>query len=217
MARASSRSSSANRASASRVSWRSFARRLAETPHTFVELSSSQLLQNTPLHPIAEWGRQRFGADEPADRRLADLENTLRLIGLDACRICAPDRAAGRHPAAGGARGETCAGGIAPPATGGADDMVSRRGALAAGGARVRGPALGRPDLARSDAGSRRARRAGADAHPRDRAARIPPALEPALAPQRHLAQPPRSRRRRAYGRRTRRSPCAEQGGGRGR
>ena len=57
---------------------------LGETPHTFVELSSSQLLQNTPLHPIAEWGRQRFGADEPADRRLADLENTLRLIGLDA-------------------------------------------------------------------------------------------------------------------------------------
>jgi tetratricopeptide (TPR) repeat protein len=35
------------------------------------------------LHPIAEWGRQRFGADEPAARRLADLENTLRLIGLD--------------------------------------------------------------------------------------------------------------------------------------
>jgi class 3 adenylate cyclase len=56
---------------------------LGETPHTFVEWSSSQLLQNTPLHPIAEWGRQRFGADEPADRRLADLENTLRLIGLD--------------------------------------------------------------------------------------------------------------------------------------
>ena len=56
---------------------------LGESPHTFVELSSSQLLQNTPLHPIAEWGRQRFGADEPRDRRLADLENTLRLIGLD--------------------------------------------------------------------------------------------------------------------------------------
>ena len=36
---------------------------LEETPHTFVELSSSQLLQNTPLHPITEWGRQRF-ADE---------------------------------------------------------------------------------------------------------------------------------------------------------
>jgi class 3 adenylate cyclase/predicted ATPase len=56
---------------------------LGETPHTWAEFSSSQLLQNTPLHPIAEWGRQRFGADEPTDRRLADLENTLKLIGLD--------------------------------------------------------------------------------------------------------------------------------------
>ena len=56
---------------------------LGETPHTFVELSSSQLLQNTPLHPIAEWGRQQFGADLPTAQRLADLENTLGLIGLD--------------------------------------------------------------------------------------------------------------------------------------
>jgi predicted ATPase len=41
-------------------------------------------LQNTPLHPVAEWGRQRFGdADTPAGQRLADLENTLQLIGLD--------------------------------------------------------------------------------------------------------------------------------------
>ena len=61
-----------------------FRLQIAETPHTWAEFSSSQLLQNTPLHPIAEWGRQRFGADEPAARRLADLENTLRLIGLDA-------------------------------------------------------------------------------------------------------------------------------------
>ena len=57
--------------------------RLGETPHTWVEWSSSQLLQNTPLHPIAEWGRQRFGADLPIEQRLADLENTLSLIGLD--------------------------------------------------------------------------------------------------------------------------------------
>jgi class 3 adenylate cyclase len=56
---------------------------LAETPHTWVEWSASQLLQNTPMHPIAEWGRQCFGADAPADQRLADLEGTLRLIGLD--------------------------------------------------------------------------------------------------------------------------------------
>jgi class 3 adenylate cyclase/tetratricopeptide (TPR) repeat protein len=60
-----------------------FHARLAETPHTWTEWSSSQLLQNTPLHPIAEWGRQRFGADLPTEQRLADLEHTLRLIGLD--------------------------------------------------------------------------------------------------------------------------------------
>ena len=61
-----------------------FRLRLHKTPHTFVEWSSSQLLQNTPLHPLAEWGRQRFGADLPGEERLAALENTLRLIGLDA-------------------------------------------------------------------------------------------------------------------------------------
>ena len=58
--------------------------RLRDTPHTWVEWSCSQLLQNTPLHPIAEWGRQRFGgADVAAERRLADLENTLTLVKLD--------------------------------------------------------------------------------------------------------------------------------------
>jgi hypothetical protein len=41
-------------------------------------------LQNTPLHPIADWGRQRFGgADGPAEKRLADLENLLDLVKLD--------------------------------------------------------------------------------------------------------------------------------------
>jgi predicted ATPase len=61
-----------------------FHARLRDTPHTWVEWSCSQLLLNTPLHPIAEWGRRRFGgADIPADRRLADLENTLALIKLD--------------------------------------------------------------------------------------------------------------------------------------
>jgi class 3 adenylate cyclase len=61
-----------------------FRLKLGEAPHTFVEWSSSQLLQNTPLHPLADWGRQRFGgAETPAGRRLVDLENTLQLIGLD--------------------------------------------------------------------------------------------------------------------------------------
>jgi predicted ATPase len=49
-----------------------------------VEWGCSQLLQNTPLHPVTEWGRQRFGgADVSVERRLADLENTLTLIKLD--------------------------------------------------------------------------------------------------------------------------------------
>ena len=62
-----------------------FHRRLGETPHTWVEYSSSQLLQNTPLHPIVEWGRTRFGgAASPREQRLADLQKTLRLVGLDA-------------------------------------------------------------------------------------------------------------------------------------
>jgi class 3 adenylate cyclase/predicted ATPase len=55
-----------------------------DTPYTWVEWSCSQLLQNTPLHPVTEWGRQRFGGtDVPAERRLADLENTLTLTKLD--------------------------------------------------------------------------------------------------------------------------------------
>jgi predicted ATPase len=58
--------------------------RLRDTPHTWLEWSCSQLLQNTPLHPIAEWGRQRFGgADLSAEQRFADLESTLAQLKLD--------------------------------------------------------------------------------------------------------------------------------------
>jgi class 3 adenylate cyclase len=58
--------------------------RLRDTPHTWTEWSCSQLLRNTPLHPIAEWGRQRFGgADVSAGRRFAELESTLSQIKLD--------------------------------------------------------------------------------------------------------------------------------------
>ena len=61
-----------------------FHARLSDTPHTWVEWSCSQLLQNTPLHPIAEWGRQRFGgADVPGERRLAELESSLAQVKLD--------------------------------------------------------------------------------------------------------------------------------------
>src|SRR4029077_14079958 len=55
--------------------------RLRDTPHTWVEWSCSQLLQNTPLHPVADWGRQRFGgADVPAEQRLAELESSLAQV-----------------------------------------------------------------------------------------------------------------------------------------
>ena len=58
--------------------------RLSDTPHTWVEWSCSQLLQNTPLHPVADWGRQRFGgADVPAEQRLAELESSLAQVKLD--------------------------------------------------------------------------------------------------------------------------------------
>ena len=50
-----------------------FRGRLAETPHSWVEWTASQLLQNTALNPLTEWGRQRFGADAAAERRLAGL------------------------------------------------------------------------------------------------------------------------------------------------
>ena len=61
-----------------------FHARLSEAPHTWVEWSCSQLLQNTPLHPIAEWGRQRFGsADVPPAQRLAELESSLFQVKLD--------------------------------------------------------------------------------------------------------------------------------------
>jgi class 3 adenylate cyclase/tetratricopeptide (TPR) repeat protein len=57
---------------------------LAERPHTWVEWSSSQLLQNTPLHPILGWGRARFGGPEVApERRLAELESLLAAVKLD--------------------------------------------------------------------------------------------------------------------------------------
>ena len=61
-----------------------FHARLREAPHTWVEWSCSQLLQNTPLHPIAEWGRIRFGApDVSAEVRLAELETTLAQVKLE--------------------------------------------------------------------------------------------------------------------------------------
>ena len=60
-----------------------FRGRLAETPHSWVEWTASQLLQNTALYPLTEWGRQRFGADLAAEQRLAELESSLTQVKLN--------------------------------------------------------------------------------------------------------------------------------------
>jgi class 3 adenylate cyclase/predicted ATPase len=61
-----------------------FHSRLREVPHSWAEWTCSQLLQNTPLHPLTEWGRIRFGGPEVApEQRLADLESTLAQVKLD--------------------------------------------------------------------------------------------------------------------------------------
>jgi predicted ATPase len=177
-----------------------FRLKLGETPHTWAEFSSSQLLQNTPLHPIAEWGRQRFGdADTPAGHRLADLENTLQLIGLE------PDEYAPLlAPLVDIPLREERAAKLAP------EEL--RRRQLAAlttwflAGARSQPATIAFEDLHWADPTSLdlmqtlAARSDGAAVHHRDRAARIPLALEPALASQRHFAATPRSRRCRADG-----------------
>ena len=171
-----------------------FQTRLRETPHTWVEWSCSQLLQNTPLHPIAEWGRQRFGgADVPAEQRLAELESTLTQIKLDPAEnvpllaplldvplpeervpTLAPEDLRRRQLAALTAADRRCPG--------------------SADRARARRPALGRSDHARRAARHRRARRAGALVRPRHRTARIPAALGDALASRHDFARAARPR-----------------------
>ena len=64
-----------------------FRGQLAERPHSWIEWSSSQLLQNTPLHPILGWGRARFGGPEVLpERRLAELESLLADLKLDTAK-----------------------------------------------------------------------------------------------------------------------------------
>jgi class 3 adenylate cyclase len=62
----------------------------ADTPHSWIEWSSSQLLQNTPLHPVLGWARARFGGPEIApERRLAELESVLADAKVDAAKTAA--------------------------------------------------------------------------------------------------------------------------------
>ena len=57
---------------------------LGDTPHTWVEWRASQILQNTPLQPVVEWARTRFGGEEVApDQRLIELKTALANVQLD--------------------------------------------------------------------------------------------------------------------------------------
>jgi class 3 adenylate cyclase len=145
-----------------------FRGRLTETPHSWVEWASSQLLQNTALHPLVEWGKQRFGgADVAPESRLADLESSLTqvklnpvefapllapLLDIPTATLDAPeltsDELRRRQPACRNGR------------------LVARRRARAATRARLRRSPLGRPDLARLAQDAGRTRRDGA-AHDR--------------------------------------------------
>ena len=111
--------------------------RLREVPHTWAEWSCSQLLQNTPLHPIADWGRQRFGgADVPAEQASRQTwrirwrwssSTQQRMPALLAPLLdipLPPDRAL-----------TLAARGIAAPATGGAYQLVNGWRTNSAGGA----------------------------------------------------------------------------------
>ncbi len=115
-----------------------FRAKLAETPHTWVEWAASQLLQNTPLHPLAEWGRLRFGGATRPTRSVSPTSRTLCvLIGLDPAEYAPLLAPLVDIPLPQGPRREVRAGGIAAAATGGDDGMVSGGRAVAAGRPRL--------------------------------------------------------------------------------
>jgi class 3 adenylate cyclase len=61
-----------------------FQDRLADVPHTWVELACSQLLQNTPFHPFIEFARRRLEEQETTPQgRVAALAAWHRAVGLD--------------------------------------------------------------------------------------------------------------------------------------
>ena len=66
---------------------REFQAGLSEFPHSWIDWDASQLLQNSPLHPAAEWGRLRFDPAKPPEERLAELELVLIQVGLDGVAV----------------------------------------------------------------------------------------------------------------------------------
>ena len=128
-----------------------FRGQLADRRHSWVEWSSSQLLQNTPFHPILGWGRVRFGSPEVApERQLAELESLLADVKLDARKLAPllapmvgislpPERVPSLLPD-----------GDSPESGGRHGSVGDRRLPQPAAGSRVGGFAVVRPDLDQS-------------------------------------------------------------------
>ena len=124
-----------------------FHRRVRDTPHTWVEWSCSQLLQNTPLHPITEWGRQRFRRRRRASGAAACGPGKYADTGqARSRRECPTSRADPRHSADPGPSNDSGAGGIAAPTIVGGNELGNRGRQSPAGGSGVGRPTLGRPD-----------------------------------------------------------------------
>ena len=81
-----------------------FHNRLRDTPHTWVEWSFLQLLQNTPLHPIGEWGSPALWGRRCSCRTSFGRTGEFAAAGqARPTRKYSPARAAIRYSAAAGA------------------------------------------------------------------------------------------------------------------
>ena len=129
-----------------------FHTRLREAPHTWIEWSCSQLLQNTPLHPINEWGRQRFGgADVPPEqpRGPGEYAHPGQPRRGGECRLA---RTASRNSTAARARSRRSTRGIAAQATSSTHELGNRKRQGPVGDPGGRRCSLGRSDHARPPA-----------------------------------------------------------------
>src|SRR5262249_16596898 len=135
-----------------------------------------------------EWGRQRFGIDVPAERRLADLESSLAQVKLDPRENASLLALLPRHSAAEGPHSGVGIRGVAPAAIGGGDQLGDRWGTGAADGAGARRSALGRSNYARRAARHGRTRCVGAALRRDDDPAGIPSVMGHALASRYHPA-----------------------------
>ena len=149
-----------------------FRGQLADKRHSWVEWSSSQLLQNTPLHPLLGWGRVRFGGSEvAAERRLAELESLLADLKLDTAKLAPLLAPVVGIPVPPELLSKPFARRDSPGPKGSHGRMGDRRFTQPAARSRRRGFAMVRSDVDRGRARVDRRRRASAHPHFGDGAA----------------------------------------------